>query len=416
MKTAMDEKEFARKIESMGGRAYIVGGWVRDKLLHVEPKDKDYVICGISADDFARRFPDALKAGKSFPVYRTRIGNKVSEIAFARTERKSGTGYRGFDVRTSPDITIEDDLYRRDTTMNSIAVDILTGEFIDPFGGIKDAGNKIIRAVSDHFMEDPVRALRAARQAAQTGFTIEPLTIKLMSKCGDELIKEPAERIKGELMRALTARKPSIFFEYLRKADLLQGVFPEIAALIGKTQPKEFHPEGDAYMHTLDILDKVSLQTEETVARFAALCHDLGKGTTPNDMLPHHYGHEIRGQDVFREWDKRMKFPVSFKKMAIFTIKTHMRAPLHKKPGKIVDLLMDIYKSAISFESYNAVILADHGMLPSYLSCYKQIMPVMLSISGNEHPERLKGKQIGEWIRDRRIRAYMKVMHDMRMS
>ena len=239
----MTEVDFAKKIHDLGGTAYLVGGAVRDKFRGVTAHDKDYCVTGVEEKIFAKAFPHAAKFGKSFPVYSIKIDGTPCEVAFARTEKKIGTGYRGFEVLFSPTVTIEQDLFRRDTTINAMAIELLSGELIDPFGGRDDVLNKKIRAVSEHFIDDPVRALRAARQSAQFGFEICAETIDAMKLCGPELANEPSERIFDELATALQTDKPSIFFRSLERAELLEIIFPEIAALRGKLNRRFFIPK-----------------------------------------------------------------------------------------------------------------------------------------------------------------------------
>ncbi|MBQ3725501.1 MAG: CCA tRNA nucleotidyltransferase, partial [Selenomonadaceae bacterium] len=224
----MTELDFAKKIHEAGGAAYLVGGAVRDKFRGVEAHDKDYCVTGVDEKIFVAAFPKAAKFGKSFPVYAVEIDGKFCEVAFARTEKKIGTGYRGFEISFSPSVTIEQDLFRRDTTINAMAIELLSGKLVDPFGGREDVLNKKIRAVSKHFTDDPVRALRAARQAAQFNFEICAETIAAMKLCGEELAHEPTERIFDELETALKTDKPSIFFRSLERAELLEIIFPEI--------------------------------------------------------------------------------------------------------------------------------------------------------------------------------------------
>ena len=405
----MTESEFAKKIDALGGTAYLVGGAVRDKFRGVKAHDKDYCVCGIDEKTFAENFPDALKFGKSFPVYSIEIENKMCEVAFARTEKKIGAGYRGFSVNFDKNVTIEEDLFRRDTTINAMAVKILTGELIDPFGGLKDVGQKKIRAVSKHFTEDPVRALRAARQSAQFNFEITPETLSAMNLCAVELAEEPGERIFAELENALKTDKPSIFFRSLDKADLLKIIFPEIFQLKGKIQPTEFHPEGDAYEHSLKILDEVSQVNQKPEVRFAALVHDLGKGTTPPEMLPHHYNHEKRGLAVLEKMNKKIPLPNDWKKIAAFVIREHMRAPLLSKAGKITELLMKIHGAKISVEDFNDIIRADHKSLPTYLENAKFFIGELLKVSGRNAPAELKGAEIGDWIFQERIRKFVEL-------
>ena len=302
----MTEEAFAKVLRAHGARVFIVGGWVRDALRHVRPHDKDYMVSGIAEADFQRLFPDAQKVGHGFPVYLVSIDGCLSEVAFARKERKEGQGYRGFRVSYDPSVTVEEDLYRRDTTMNSMALELPTKTLIDPYHGADDVEKGIIRAVSPHFTEDPVRALRAARQAAEFGFSIAEQTSRYMHACREELKGEPQERIVAELRRALQAERPSVFFRALERAGILSVTFPELSLLIGKTQPQEYHPEGDAWQHTLLVVDRAASKTANVAARFAALVHDLGKGMTPKAMEPHHYGHEQRGLEQLAAWDRRV--------------------------------------------------------------------------------------------------------------
>lgn len=402
----MNEMEFSQKIDDLGGTLYIVGGWVRDKLRGVIPKDKDFVICHVKEEDFKQNFPKAKKLGKSFPVYLVKIEDRECEVAFARKERKTGTGYTGFAVDYDANITINEDLYRRDTTMNSIAYRVRDEKIIDPYDGQKDIKQRRIKAVSYHFKEDPVRALRAARQACELNFNIDDATINLMRECKNEIQAEPQERIFNELQRALKAKRPSIFFRNLVKADLLNILFPEIHALIGKTQPEAFHPEGDAFEHTMEIVDLVSDMTDDLAVRFAGLVHDLGKGVTPKEMLPHHYGHEKTGLDVLKSWNKRMTLPKKWLQGGLFVIKEHMRAARLGKVGKIVDFLLAVEKNPLGFAGFNCVILADSKSLPYYLADYHSYLQKIHSVSMNNCPQNLKGKAIGEWIRNEQIKLF----------
>lgn len=402
----MTELEFARKIESLGGVLYIVGGWVRDIIRGAIPKDKDYVICHLAENIFKENFPRAKKVGNSFPVYLMKIENKDCEVAFARKERKIGQGYTGFAVDYEDNVTIEEDLYRRDTTMNSIAYKVLDESIIDPYNGKTDIYNKCIKAVSKHFREDPVRALRAARQACELDFVIDKNTLVLMNDCKDELSGEPQERIFNELKRALNTDRPSIFFRNLVYADLLDILFPEIHALIGKTQPEAFHPEGDAFEHTMEIVDIVASLTDDVAVRFAGLVHDLGKGVTPEEMLPHHYGHEQKGLEVLLAWNKRMTLPRKWLQGGLFVIKEHMRAARLGKVGKIVDFLLSVEKNPLGFEGFNCVILADSKTLPYYLADYHSYLKKLHSISIKDCPKNLQGKAISQWIRNEQVKIF----------
>ena len=406
----MREEEFVKAVEGAGGTVYLVGGWVRDHLRGATPRDKDFVITGLEREAFTELFPAASLIGHAFPVYLVEIDGVRSEVSFARRERKSGHGYRGFAVDFGAEVTIEDDLFRRDTRINSMAYRLPTMELIDPYGGRSDLAHCVIRATSHHFSEDPVRALRAARQAAELGFVIEDGTRTLMADCAAELEEEPKERIEHELSRALAAPQPSLFFEALAHASLLESVFPEIFALKGKTQPPQYHPEGDAYCHTMQIVDVVARKTQTIEARFAALVHDIGKGQTPEEMLPHHYGHEQRGLLVLDAWNKRMTLPKSWLMAAHFVIKEHMRAPLLKKTGKIADLLLAVEKSGLSFADFRRIICADHGTLPYYLVHGEDLLRKMLQVRGTEAPPELRGADVGKWLREERVRRLAQLL------
>lgn len=405
----MNELEFAKKIHELGGKAYLVGGAVRDKFRGVAAHDRDYCVTGIDESTFNAGFPDAPKFGKSFPVYSVEIDGASCEVAFARTERKVGTGYHGFEILFSPDVTIEQDLYRRDTTINAMAIELLSSELVDPFGGREDIFDKKIRAVSEHFTDDPVRALRAARQASQFGFEICAETVEAMRCCAKELANEPTERIFGELNTALKTVKPSVFFRSLERADLLGVTFPEIDQLRGKIQPVEFHPEGDAYEHTLNILDEVAKVNPLPLVRFAALVHDIGKGKTPPEMLPHHYLHEKRGLEVLSQMDKRMTLPRDWKKSAAFVIREHMRAPRLEKKGKIVELLLKMNNPFLGVKGFCDIIRLDNHGLPPYLEHAQEIIEELLKISGKDAPPELKGEDVGKWIRRAQIRRFAEI-------
>ena len=405
----MTELEFAKKIGEAGGKAYLVGGAVRDKFRGVAAHDRDYCVTGLDEKTFNETFPDAPKFGKSFPVYSIDIDDAPCEVAFARTEIKVGTGYRGFEILFSPSVTIEQDLYRRDTTINAMAIELLSGELVDPFGGREDVLNKKIRPVSEHFTDDPVRALRAARQAAQFNFEICAETVEAMKLCGEELTHEPTERIFGELETALKTNKPSIFFRSLEQAELLEITFPEIFQLRGKTQPSEFHPEGDAYEHTLQLLDDVAKINPKPIVRFAALVHDIGKGKTPPETLPHHYLHEKRGLEVLNEMNRRMTLPSDWKKVAMFVIREHMRAPRLEKAGKIVDLLLSFNNLKISASDFCDIINLDNHGLPFYLERAQEIIDELLKIGGKDAPPELEGAAVGKWIRSARIRLFIRI-------
>lgn len=405
----MKEIEFCEKIHLLGGKLYIVGGWVRDLLRGVAAHDKDYALCGVCEESFVQTFPQAVRIGKAFPVYLLTVDEKKCEVAFARSEIKSGDGYRGFSIVFDSKITIEEDLYRRDSTMNSIAYDVMTEEIIDPYHGAEDIKAKRIRAVSKHFTDDPVRALRAARQAAQFGFAIDDVTIEYMKQCRREIQLEAKERLVGELEKALKTDIPSRFFSALRDAELLDVTFPHIYALIGKTQPKKYHPEGDAFVHSMQVLDRVAMENNRVEVRFAALAHDIGKGVTPAAMLPHHYGHEKKGIKVLSEWNCLMTLPRLWIKCADFVIKEHMRVNVMKHDGKIVDFIIALGKNPIGADGFSAVIRADNGSLPEFLIHYEFYLGKLSRVCGHSAPQGLSGNQIGAWVRNERLRLYQQL-------
>lgn len=353
----MEIKKIAEKIQNKGGRLYLVGGAVRDKLLGITNYDEDYVVVGLASNEFKSLFPEAFSRGKSFEVWD--VGGK--EFAMARIERKSGIGHKEFEIRTDKKITIEEDLQRRDITINAIAEDVLTGEIIDPFGGQEDLNKKLIKAVSERFSEDPLRVYRVARLAAKLEFEVESNTIKLMNKLKSELNTLSAERVCEELKKVLSAKKPSIFFEVLKKADILQEHFKEIYDLIGSIQPERYHPEGDSFVHTMIVVDEAAKQTEKIEIRFAALVHDLGKGITPKEMLPHHYGHDKNGVELVQNLGNELKLPQNFIKCGKVAAKEHMIGGLFKKlkPSKKVDFIERVSKSMLGLEGLQIVVNSD---------------------------------------------------------
>jgi len=302
-------------------KAYVVGGAVRDGLLGEPVNDRDWVVTGASPQDML----DAgyLPVGKDFPVFlhpRTH-----EEYALARTERKTGPGYRGFVVHTAPDVTLEDDLRRRDLTINAIAQQA-DGTLVDPYHGVRDLRAGVLRHVSDAFMEDPVRILRLARFAARwPGFSVAPETTELMRRMVDagEVDALVAERVWQELSRGLMERAPARMFEVLRSVGALARLIPELDALFGVPQPPQHHPEVDTGVHTLMVLARCAATAQPLPVRYACLVHDLGKGTTPADVLPRHIGHEQRGERLIRGVNERLRVPADCGELALLTAREH---------------------------------------------------------------------------------------------
>ena len=281
----MDIKEIANIIKQNGGTLYLVGGAVRDSLLNRSICDEDYCVVGIEKELFIKLFPKSHQRGKSFEVFDL----EGKEFALARAEKKIGKGHKEFEITTGKNITIEEDLKRRDITINSIAKNVLTNEIIDPFGGLEDIKNKTIRATSKAFEEDPLRVYRVARFASEFGFNVEENTIKMMKNLKEELNTLSKERVFTEFRKALKTSVPSIFFNALKNADVLDIHFKEIYSLIGAQEPIEHHPEGDSYNHTMLALDNSVEFTDDLIIRYSVLVHDLGKGLTPREIYPHHY-------------------------------------------------------------------------------------------------------------------------------
>jgi tRNA nucleotidyltransferase (CCA-adding enzyme) len=319
-------------IRDAGGKPYVVGGWVRDLIIGRPSHDVDICVVGFDSDTantVLNRQLGGKLVGESFPVY---IVDGV-EVALARTERKVGNGHAGFEVEIK-DVTLKEDLQRRDLTINAMAMDPFTNEIIDPFGGRMDIQNNVLRVVGPHFMEDPLRILRVARFAAQFSFgenrggilspSIDEGVVVLAKRVLHELPLLAGERVMEELMKALRSNHPSVFFGTLNQLGALEILFPEIAALQGRVQPEKYHPEGDAYFHTLLVVDRARELGADDETMFASLVHDLGKAVTPDDNLPHHYNHESLGVPLVHEMCDRLKVPNTFRKIAALAAKHHL--------------------------------------------------------------------------------------------
>lgn len=353
----MDIKLIAQKIANAGGRLYLVGGAVRDICLGIAPKDYDYCVTGLTSDEFMNLFPESFLRGKDFPVFDL----EHTEFALARKERKIAPGHNGFSIETNKSITIEDDLVRRDITVNSIAIDVLTDEVIDPFGGKKDCENKIIRATSNAFLEDPLRVYRVARFAAQLNFKVDSNTYDLMKSLKAELPTLSVERVFVEFRKALLSKNPSVFFLVLKNAECLDVHFTEIYKQIGIPQPLKYHPEGDVFNHTMEVIERAALKTSDELIRFAALVHDFGKIATPKDILPHHYNHENNGDELVRNFCNKLKMPTNYKKVGITSCREHMKAGkfYNLKPSTKVDFLTKNSKTILGLKGLEIVANSD---------------------------------------------------------
>ena len=403
----MEIIEIANKIKKKGGTLYLVGGAVRDQLLGRKVHDEDYCVTGLSSKEFEELFPEAFKRGKFFGVYD--IDHR--EFALARSEKKSGLGHKEFEVQTGKEISIEQDLSRRDITANSIAKEVLTEKIIDPFDGRTDLKNKLIKATTRAFKEDPLRVYRVARFAAQLEFEVEENTLKMMNELKEELKTLSKERVFDEFRKALSTNRPSIFFNTLRKADVLEIHFKEIYDLIGSIQPEKYHPEGDSYNHTIEVVDKSAELTNDLAIRFSALVHDLGKGTTPKEMLPHHYGHDTRGPELVAKFGRTVCIPNSWIKCGKTSAKEHMLGGIFEQmtPKKQVDFITRVSKSMIGLDGMKVVVLCDRargGRTPEEVK-FDVIGKEMLNQINGEYIKRkydIKNeKDIGELLRQERI-------------
>jgi tRNA nucleotidyltransferase (CCA-adding enzyme) len=346
---------------------YLVGGAVRDRLLGLPVQDRDYVVVGATPEDMTAR--GFKMVGADFPVFLH--PETKEEYALARTERKSGRGYKGFTVYAGPEVTLEDDLRRRDLTINAMAEDT-DGRLVDPFGGARDLKAGILRHVSAAFVEDPLRVLRVARFAARFGFSVAHETLALMREIAGrgELEALVAERVWSELERALAEKQPRRFFEVLRECDALGRILPEVDALFGIPQPPEYHPEIDTGVHTLLVLDQAVRLSADPRVRFAALTHDLGKGTTPPDEWPKHHAHEERSADQVRALCRRLRAPNEYRDLAVLVARYHGHC--HKaaelRAATLLDTLeaIDAFRRPERVEMFVLACEADFRGRPGY--------------------------------------------------
>jgi tRNA nucleotidyltransferase (CCA-adding enzyme) len=302
-------------------RVYTVGGAVRDQLLGLPVKDRDYVVVGASPEEM-----NALgfrPVGRDFPVFLHPVTHE--EYALARTERKTARGYKGFQVYAATDVSLEEDLLRRDLTINAMALDA-HNQLIDPYGGREDLAAKRFRHVSPAFAEDPLRILRVARFAARfSDFAIADDTLQLMRGMvmAGEIEALVPERVWQELSRGLMEARPARMLQVLQSCGALARLLPELDRLFGVPQPPQHHPEIDTGVHVLMVVDQAAALNLSLPARFAALLHDLGKGTTPADILPRHHGHEGRSADLARQVCARLKAPADCRDLAILVAREH---------------------------------------------------------------------------------------------
>lgn len=342
---------------------YLVGGAVRDEQLGISAKERDWCVVGSTPEEL--RAAGYKQVGKDFPVFLHPESGE--EYALARTERKTAPGYHGFSFATSPDVTIEQDLGRRDLTINAMAKD-KNGNLIDPFNGLADIRDKQLRHVSDAFQEDPVRILRTAKFAARfasLGFGVSPDTMQLMSRMtvNGEVDALGPDRVWKETEAAIAGSNPSVFFEVLRACGALASVYPEIDALFGIPQPAKWHPEIDCGVHTMMVIEQAATLSDSIDVRFAALVHDLGKATTPKQSLPSHHGHEKRGVNIIRAMAKRLPIPVPCRKLAVLVAEFHVHChrAFELRPATILKVLerSDAFRRREHFEKFLLVCEAD---------------------------------------------------------
>ncbi|MDX1693261.1 MAG: multifunctional CCA addition/repair protein [Ketobacteraceae bacterium] len=410
---------------------YLVGGAVRDKLLGLPVKDRDWVVVGAQPDDMLEQ--GFTQVGKDFPVFLH--PETKEEYALARTERKKGRGYTGFECYAGEDVSLEDDLKRRDLTINALAEDD-DGNIIDPYGGQRDLENRVLRHVSEAFSEDPLRVLRVARFYARyhhLGFTIADSTLELMQHmvAQGEVNDLTVERVWQETERALLENTPRAYFEALRKSNALAVLFPDLDKLFGVPQPEQHHPEIDTGVHTLMVLDQAVKLTEDCdretqlQVRWAVLLHDLGKARTPPETLPHHYGHEGISEHLAEQVNKQYKVPKPAARMAKLVAKfhTHCHKAFELKPATVMRLLESIdalrrpeslpafllaceadARGRTGFED-RAYPQADYLRDCLHAACQVQAKDVLQT-------RELRGKALGQELRKQRIAAIQRIKSD----
>jgi tRNA nucleotidyltransferase (CCA-adding enzyme) len=407
-------------------RVYEVGGAVRDALLGLPFTERDWVVVGATPDELTAQ--GFRQVGKDFPVFlHPQTGE---EYALARTERKVGPGYKGFTFDTSRSITLEQDLERRDLTINAIAR-TAEGELIDPWHGRRDLTARVLRHISPAFREDPLRVLRVARFAARfapLGFSIAPETLVLMRDivAAGELEALRPERVWQETAKALATDRPDVYFAVLKDAEALPRVFPEVAALFGVPQPERWHPEVDTGVHTLLALRKAAELTPSAEVRFAVLVHDLGKATTPASLLPRHHGHEQRSEELIAKLCARLPVPNRFRDLAVLVARHHgvVHRAAELKPQTTLRIIQeaDALRNAERFEQLLLACEADaRGRLGLEDRAYPQadrlraaLRAVRTVDSADVRAEtRLEGEALGKAIHDARLRVLKAALGDL---
>ena len=402
-------------------KKYLVGGCVRDRLLGRPIKDRDWVVVGASVDQMLAE--GYQQVGKDFPVFLH--PETKEEYALARTERKTGPGYTGFAFHAAPDVTLEEDLLRRDLTINAMA-ETESGELVDPCNGKQDLEARILRHVSPAFAEDPVRILRVARFAArfaELDFRIAEETLALMHGMVEqgEVDALVAERVWQETHSALCEQHPEVFFEVLRQCGALAKLFPEIEALYGVPQPEQYHPEIDTGIHTMMVLQQACRLSNEPVVRFAALVHDLGKGITPQKEWPKHVAHEERGVPLVEALCDRFRLPNPFRELAVLVTRYHLHyhRAAELKAGTLLKTLqsLDAFRRPERFEQFLLACEADSRGRTGYEDRHFEqpaIMRAALKAANDVSvsplvEEGLQGKQLADRLQELRIYAISKL-------
>lgn len=348
-------------------KTYLVGGSVRDEILGLPVTDHDHVVVGSSPDEMIRL--GYRPVGKDFPVFLH--PRSQEQYALARTERKVSRGYKGFEVYASPEVTLQEDLARRDLTINSLAKD-QDGNIIDPFGGLSDLEAGLLRHISPAFTEDPVRVLRTARFAARFGFRIASETLALMSEMvhNGEVDALVPERVWQEFARGLMEQRPSRMFYALRECSALARIMPEVDALFGVPQPAQHHPEIDTGVHVMMVIDHAASRNYSLPVRFASLTHDLGKGTTPPEEWPRHIGHEARSVKLVKDLCERIRVPNEARDLALLVARYHgdVHRAAELRPVTIANMLqgVDAYRKPKRFEEFLQACACDFHGRPGY--------------------------------------------------
>ena len=398
-------------------KIYLVGGAVRDNLLKFPVIERDWVVIGETPESMLAKGFKAV--GKDFPVFLH--PETHDEYALARTERKTAPGYKGFAIHASPEVTLQDDLIRRDLTINALAMSP-DGELIDPYGGQQDIKRKLLRHISPAFSEDPVRVLRVARFAARyahLGFTIAAETNQLMQQMvkKGEIDYLVPERVWAETAKALSENTPSAYFTALRECNALVKIFPELDCLFGVPQPPKYHPEIDTGIHSIMSLEQATKLSDKPTVRFAALVHDLGKAKTPREKWPAHYGHEASGLPVLNTLCLRLRVPNQYKKLAsqVMRYHTHCHTALELRPATIAAMFADLgmFKPGANLTDFLLTCEADarartgfeNRPYPQADFLRSALQASMMVDTSTVIDKNLQGAEIGQAIHALRIKA-----------